>query len=138
MAHTLPRFGAVPKTPKHTESSLHEVKTRPSDSFDACKRYLAYFIMTGMLLLWGRSLVSSPKQTDKIPFTHDPVEKYFFTTIGTYRRLCLLTDTSATSTITKGIRNAASHRQTSTIHLSLGKSINIRTTAPIEQPFSQR
>ena len=78
MAYPLPRFGAVPKTPMMDDGTPHEVKPRTRDTITVCKQYLAYAVMTVMLLLWVRSWVSSSKKTDKVPFTHDPIEKYCY------------------------------------------------------------
>ncbi len=47
----------------------------------------------------------------------------------------LLIDFLATSAITRGIRNVASHLQISIPHRSLAKLISIPTIAPIELPF---
>ena len=78
MAYPLPRFGAPPKTPMMDDGVPHEVKARTRDTIAVCKQYLAYAVLTIMLLLWARSWVSSSKKTDNVPFTHNPIEEYCY------------------------------------------------------------
>lgn len=76
MPYPLPRLGGIPKTPRQMDDDPQETKARFSDAVSAYKRYLSYMIVAVLLLFWFRSLMSSPMQKDRIPFTHDPVEKY--------------------------------------------------------------
>jgi len=75
MAYPLPRVGGIPKTPKQMDDGSHETKAKSSDTVKAYKQYLSYMVVVILLLLWLRSFISSPKQTDRIPFTHDGIEK---------------------------------------------------------------
>lgn len=79
MSYPTPRFGAMPKTPKQMDDGLVEVKSRPSNSFfPAWKRYIVHAITVTLVLLWLRYYTSSSGTTDRVPFTHDPVEEYTF------------------------------------------------------------
>ena len=78
MAYTIPRLGvgATPKTPRHLDESPRDALARSRESSKAYKRYLLYFITALVSLFWLKSFLSTPKQTDRVPFTHDPVEEY--------------------------------------------------------------
>ena len=78
MAHSAPRFG-TPKTPQHLEhefdDSPSETMPRPNNTARPYKQCLIGAVIAIVLILWMQSSKSSPKQTDRIPFTHDPVEE---------------------------------------------------------------
>ncbi len=76
MAYPLPRLGGLPKTPKQMDDGPQETKARASDTVSVYKRYLSYIVVAVLLLLCLRSLISTSKQKDRVPFTHDPTEKY--------------------------------------------------------------
>lgn len=82
MAYLIPRFG-TPKTPQHFDQSPddsprdspRETMPRPNGTLRQYKPYLLATVTFVLLLLWMRFSTSSATQTDRIPFTHDPIEE---------------------------------------------------------------
>lgn len=82
MAYPVPRFG-TPKTPQPFDQSPddsppdspRENMPRPNETVRQYKRYLLGAATILLIVLWMRSSKPSPKQTDRVPFTHDAIEE---------------------------------------------------------------
>ena len=76
MAYNASDFGTMPKALRHLDESPREAMVRSRESRKAYKRYLLYLITAVVSLFWLKSFISIPKQTDRVPFRHDPIEEY--------------------------------------------------------------
>ena len=76
MAYTASGFEAMPKTPRHLDESPREAMARSRESRIVYKRYFLYLVTALVSLFWLKSFISIPKQTDRVPFRHDPIEEY--------------------------------------------------------------
>ena len=78
MAYPVPRF-STPKTPQHFEQTLddnpRENKSRSNDTMVHYRRYLLGVVTVFLLVVWMNFSRSSPRQTDKVPFTHDSIKE---------------------------------------------------------------
>ncbi|MCJ1389626.1 hypothetical protein MMC18_002483 [Xylographa bjoerkii] len=104
MAYPFPRFANTPQTPQYIQGiespSTNIPRSPKSRSSVSQKRYVALLFFVIAILLWLVNPFSrQPKETDKIPFSHDDIDDYLVHFEG--HQDCGLTSASLNTPITK-------------------------------------